>query len=420
MRNWVLLKSFLLATALHAAPEDIDACLAYDVSYAELVEICSRAVQEPVSDAENLSTLYDYLGYAQYQEDLDDLAEENFRKSISLWPENHDALTDLGWLLHHYDRYEEALEKFKSAYSLDQTPSVLAGLGSTISHLGIDSNRAIGLLDAAFLADPEYIWAIRERGWAYFRDSRYDEAVRTFEEAERLFPDDHLTQLGLGISLSSAGDLGRSKTILEGVYETEPDNLRALVELSYLEREIGNPEVAVNYAKHAYSLDRSYDNAITQFAWSLVELDQLDQAQKIFLEGFNSQPGNEYLAEHVLDFFVFDIMDYENASKVLDETRANGVLSLHLAANGSYALLQRERNQDVIDLAIEATGAFGSDETVLFNQAYAHMALHQSESAFEALKAALQVGLPEADKLQFAKDAFDRFKFRLALRAVAL
>jgi tetratricopeptide (TPR) repeat protein len=91
-------------------------------------------------------------------------------------------------------------------------------------------------------------------GGLYFDNKKYEEAVKVMDEAIELFPDDHTTNLILGLSLAQLNKHSDAKPYLRKAVELNPNDLTSLSSYAYSLSQLKENELAINYLKQALTI----------------------------------------------------------------------------------------------------------------------------------------------------------------------
>ena len=87
--------------------------------------------------------------------------------------------------------WEAAESDFLKALELNPSqPQVLNYLGYSWAEMGINLQRALGMIEQAVRTNPGDGYIVDSLGWAIFKLNRFDEAVQILEEAVKLSPND--------------------------------------------------------------------------------------------------------------------------------------------------------------------------------------------------------------------------------------
>ena len=91
-------------------------------------------------------------------------------------------------------------------------------------------------------------------GGLYFDNKKYEEAVKVMDEAIELFPDDHTTNLILGLSLAQLDKHSDARPYLKKSVELNPNDLTSLSSYAYTLSQLKENDQAVNYLKQALTI----------------------------------------------------------------------------------------------------------------------------------------------------------------------
>ncbi len=179
-----------------------------------------------------------------------DRAEQSFRQSVRLDPENGRARWSLGFLLYRADRTAEAQEQLEQAARLlpDQAPV----------------HQAHGL--------------------ALFAQTRFDEAARALETSARLDPNNAETQYLLGAvraQLPASDPRSReAEAAFQRTLTLAPSHARAHYQLGLLRLERGDPEEAIPELREATRLQPSLVGAYFSLGNALIRTGQIEAGRR--------------------------------------------------------------------------------------------------------------------------------------------
>ena len=142
------------------------------------------------------------LASAYLQDNKAGLALAYAKRATELDRESFGAWANLGFIYARAERYEDAVNAFRTASELagddDDVQPVLLGLADAHIRLG-NYVRAVNTLNAVIAASPSST-AYERMGVAQFKQRRYEEALRNFQEAVKLDKSDTAALNGLGVA----------------------------------------------------------------------------------------------------------------------------------------------------------------------------------------------------------------------------
>lgn len=130
---------------------------------------------------------YSELGYF-YQQQNDPLAISYYQNGLKVDPNNVDLHYNLGKMFQDMDKLEEAEQEYKTAIAIDSAhiPSL-----NNLGYLYLDDNvkkynEAVDLFTQVLQINPQFVYAVCNRGVAYEYLGNYVAARKDYEEALKL------------------------------------------------------------------------------------------------------------------------------------------------------------------------------------------------------------------------------------------
>lgn len=159
-----------LITGINRAVQaDIQACLDYYHSDAEIARICTRALQaQQIATPGQIARMRDSLGYAHRALGAADKARALYHQIVDDGTNGRLGHLGLGWMAIDSDP-ALAAQHFAKANLIWVTADATAALARArfqAEDIGFDA--FMDGLDAALALNPEYSWAWREKGWWLF------------------------------------------------------------------------------------------------------------------------------------------------------------------------------------------------------------------------------------------------------------
>lgn len=167
-----------LSNIVATRPDDLDAVsvlgdiLRYDEQYGEAIDAYTKALEIAGGEAPADWRFYYVRGIAYERNKQWENAEADFLKALELNPDQ---------------------------------PQVLNYLGYTWVDMGMNLQRALGMIEKAVEAEPQDGYIVDSLGWAFYKLGRIDEAVEVLEQAVQLRPNDPEINDHLGDAYWKAG-----------------------------------------------------------------------------------------------------------------------------------------------------------------------------------------------------------------------
>ncbi len=216
-------------------------CLDYGDTPERLIEICQRGLNSDEASQADRLKMMDALAWAHGQVGDVEQARQVYEAMRATAPNDPDALLGLGWLAHEADEYAVAAEFFQGAMEVRPEEEALAGLASSLIRSDqMTLEEGLPMLEAALAIDPDYGWALREKGWLLVRDDRQEAAKASFQAALDVDPEDGYAHYGMAYVLSDLDDWQPALESVNRALQSVPDfgsavSRRALI-LLYLDR----------------------------------------------------------------------------------------------------------------------------------------------------------------------------------------
>jgi TolB-like protein/Tfp pilus assembly protein PilF len=142
-------------------------------------------------------------------------AEEEFRKSLQLNPNDATAHHWYGLLLLYTGRFDDAEREVRRAEELDPLSPVLPAVLSRIYLFSGDADQAIRILRAAIPRDPTYAVTHDALGQAYRQKAQYGPALDEFNEYLRISNGDPDAWMNLAQTYASMGNRAKALEIIK-------------------------------------------------------------------------------------------------------------------------------------------------------------------------------------------------------------
>ena len=139
---------------------------------------------------------------------------------------------------------------------------------------------------------PDNVWRRFNAGEALERWGHFDEAIREYREAVRMFPGFDMTHLRLGLALEKAGRVDEAISSMRQAIALNPDSFSANLNLGAALARAGKPDQALSYLQEAAGLAPASPEAWINLGGVLDSLGQPDTALKAFSRALALAPNS--------------------------------------------------------------------------------------------------------------------------------
>ena len=371
------------------------ACLDFDDTYERIIRICEIALAgRGYSQAERLEMM-EALGDAHYALDQNDAALAVFEEMLRISPDNSAALAGIGWVRRDAEDFAGAAASFEAAMGVLPSAEAIGGRAAARYHDGqIGVEEVLSQLDASLAINPEYRWAMREKGWILDALDRHEEAEAAFQAALDLEPDDVNARHGLAESLRKQGRLSEALVEINKAIALEPDAAWHLAERSRILFFLDRNKQSIKDAERVIELEPTASAGYVRKARALSSLGRTQDAITVLTEAEAQTGFNAYMVFWRADILADDGAFEESLVQIerLVEAGVEDLHDLHLMA---FVQLGR---QDVAGAraAVEAAKARGPDNSfTLYYDARVLVEERRFDEAEAQMTAAVAAGLPE-------------------------
>jgi len=182
----------------------------------DLIPKARAAAEKALELDPNLGEAHATLAHIRFFYDWDDRgAEEEFRKSIQLDPNDATARHWYGLMLLYTARFDDAERETRRAEELDPLSPVLPAVLSRIYLFSGNADEAIRILRAAIPHDPKYAVTHDALGQAYREKAEYGQALEEFNQYVRVTNGDPDAWMNLAQTYAQMGDRAKALEIME-------------------------------------------------------------------------------------------------------------------------------------------------------------------------------------------------------------
>jgi len=192
-------------------------------------------------------------------------SENEFRQAIELKPGLAHAHMWYGLLLDVLGRHEEAFEQTKLAAKLDPLSRIVqSNLGSIL--VAMDKPKeAIEHFSQMLEEYPSFGQIHEGLGWAYYLDSRSEDAVKEIRQALILTNDDSWMKTSLACVLALTGKRDEASKLLGELKKTARTAIVSKVQLAQILFALGENDEAFAYLERAYEDKSIFTNHASDF-----------------------------------------------------------------------------------------------------------------------------------------------------------
>lgn len=226
----------------HEARQAIEAALRADPDFTELwiylgfigidtndLETAQHAFTEAAYRGADPSQIAYLLGAIMEMQGDEESAYFNYRKALRLDPVSLPSLQALANLSERLGRSDEACALFTRIIAIDSTDATaLNYVGYHYAERAESLDFALGLVERALTLDPNNGYFIDSRGWIYYQQGRYEEAVADLKRAASIVEDAVILE-HLGDAYLKIGESGPARAAYEQALTLDPRS-RALRE----------------------------------------------------------------------------------------------------------------------------------------------------------------------------------------------
>ncbi len=223
------------------------------------------------SGLEDFAMYWFYLGGAYGKSDRYEEAIEAYKQAISIDPDYAKAHNGLGAAYGNLGKYKVAMEAYKQAISIDPDYAVVHNnLGAAYYNLG-KYKEAIEACKQAISIDPDYANAYYNIGVAYTKSGMYKEAIDAYKQAVRINPDLAEAHFGLSVVYYKSGMYIEEIEALKQTIRIDPDNAVVYNNLGAAYVLLNDRDSALEQYKILKSLDSELANVMFKLINNSVE-----------------------------------------------------------------------------------------------------------------------------------------------------
>ncbi|MBE6427599.1 MAG: tetratricopeptide repeat protein [Planctomycetaceae bacterium] len=383
--------------AVKQSPDSFKAC--YLLGRTALAQENFTEAQEALGNAlalspENIEVKY-LIAYVHALQDMVEEAAGELLEILEKCPDFIDAYYDCGVALQLLGRYEEAIEIFEKRLTFSPDFETALMCAMTYEMLQ-DFENTEKYYAQALALDPENIMVIESRGKTLLELERYEEAMADFSLALKMEPGSPDAMCGRGQTYFHLGEIEKAECDFRETVALDPENMIAwsmigqikLYQEQYAEalealekaleldpellvydfrasakRGLGDLEGALADIKLAIEYEPENADYLIDLGSILAEMDQMDEALKVFNQVVSLQKSMD--AYRFRGLLFMERLEYEKAISDFDEAIRLGAENADVFLSRGEALYQlgeREKALDDFQRAKETVEADGDIE----------------------------------------------------------
>ena len=185
-----------------------------------------KELQALVLSHPQLAVVWSRLVICLSELDREEDALEVVREGLELHPQNESLLFEYARLLEKVDRQEEAITAMEQVLTVNPKNSyALNYIAYALAEMGIELERAEGLITQALKLRPQDGYFADTLGWIHYKRGNYEEAKQHIERAVGLTEGDIVILEHLGDVLLALGEREKAYETYEAALEKERENL---------------------------------------------------------------------------------------------------------------------------------------------------------------------------------------------------
>jgi len=153
-----------------------------------------------------------------------EMAIEQYRRALLFWPEDSEALINLGCVHAEGNEFGVAVELFRRALEIEpNSPEAHTNLGIVLAKQG-EIERGIEHFQQALKIKPDYLEAHISLGVFLARQGKSETAIEHYQRALEIKPDSADTHHNWGLALAKQGETEKAITHFQKAWEINPDS----------------------------------------------------------------------------------------------------------------------------------------------------------------------------------------------------
>lgn len=226
------------------------------------------------------------LGYLKSREFQ--MAADLCRDALTEQPRDDKIRVLLATVLVRQNRFEQAEQELRDVISrFPEIPKAHRELGNALIAQG-KGDEAIACYKRVIELTPDSAAAHRDLAMAYKTLGRADDAERALDDSFELDPE--RKELVMAVEHQRAGEFGKAENICREILRRDPRNVNATRMLGLLARDLGKTRLSARMLRNAVKLAPDFFGARLDLARALIEIDELDECEKLLQDSIRMQP----------------------------------------------------------------------------------------------------------------------------------
>ncbi|MFM7774324.1 MAG: tetratricopeptide repeat protein [Candidatus Kapaibacterium sp.] len=261
-------------------------------------------------------------------------------------PMNPEALVLSGDFLSHLRRFEDAIEQYDRAVTIQPDGNLYRKMGRIRLRL-TQSRLAKECFMHAARIEPDSVLNYTCMGFVALLEGQLDHAMRLFAQAVTMDPICDEAYLGLSKTMTELGDFEEAESAIKTAIHCSPNNVEALVHYAYIREKFLDVKTAIRCYRRAIALDPANVEALLRCARVLHTADErteaIELARKVLEWNAHSADAHYLLAELYIE---------------------EGRLALGLIHTRELFALQPEEKRRFINIAMSLERAKAMDKAI--------------------------------------------------------
>lgn len=213
------------------------------------------------------------------------------QRAVQLTPDNDAALDNLGWCFLQAGQYDNALRAFKAALQINPSSELYRDIGAALEGKG-ELDQALRSYEQAAELAPEDAAVQHGLASVLFALGRKDEAISHYETAVRLSPGNPLFQNDLGAALASVQRAADALPHYEEAARLDPSSADFQNNLATALARSGQEDAAIGHYQVAIRDDPAFADPHSNLGALFASKHRLDDAAREYSTALELAPAN--------------------------------------------------------------------------------------------------------------------------------